>query len=69
MTDIIIGIDAGTSVIKSVAFLLEEGKNFSAARAILGDAQWATFEKGHTLGDLEGFFEALGDAIGANPTL
>lgn len=52
----------------SVAFAIEEGRNFAAARAILGDRQWSTFEANHKMGDLEAFFTELGEAIGANPT-
>lgn len=51
-----------------VAELIEDQKFFGAARMILGADQWARFKAAHTMGDVEPFFAALGDAIGGNPT-
>lgn len=51
-----------------VAELIEDQKFFGAARAILGNEQWGKFKAAHTMGDVEPFFAALGEAIGGNPT-
>lgn len=51
-----------------LAELVEDGKYIAAARTLLGPDQWAVFKQHHRMGDVEPFFDALGDAVGANPT-
>lgn len=52
-----------------VAEALEAERFLAAAAAMLGKEQWAKFKRGNRTGDAEAFFNALGEAIGANPTL
>jgi hypothetical protein len=49
-----------------VAELAEDGKETSALRMLLGDAQWATFKaKPRFVKDLRDMFDAAGKAVGA----
>ena len=51
-----------------IAEMVEDGKYIAAARSLLGADQWSTFKQHHRMGDVEPFFDALGEAVGGNPT-
>jgi hypothetical protein len=47
---------------------LEDEKMLKAAASLLGPAQWGAFKQRHRVGDVEAFFVAFGEALGADPT-